>query len=245
MRLVGHLSHKAVDILFLYQFQELVATLEIGGIVPAEWDDEREYGSCCHSPDDAPEIFSLCEHEDTHHKTRQDDAYWSLGQRGATHAEDGKPGQLMFSLFPPTVEQIHGSHHEGGIHHIHTAVDSCTMYFESSQREDGCDEARLGILALGKEYKAADGHQYQRYSRRQTGCEFAYVSGKEREECDAPVEEWWFVRNIASIIDRQYPVAMLQHGVGNYSLARLSLGIEFGKPEERNQHHDSKDGDEP
>ena len=38
---------------------------------------------------------------------------------------------------------------------------------------------------------------------------------------------------------------MLQHGVGNYSLARLSLGIEFGKPEERNQHHDSEDGDNP
>ena len=38
---------------------------------------------------------------------------------------------------------------------------------------------------------------------------------------------------------------MLQHGVGNYSLARLSFGIEFGKPEERNQHHDSEDGDNP
>ena len=52
------------------------------------------------------------------------------------------------------------------------------------------------------------------------------------------MEEWWLVRDVASIVDRQYPVAMFQHGVSHYCLARLALGIEVGESEEWYQHHD-------
>ena len=69
----------------------------------------------------------------------------------------------MLSLLPPAVEQIHGSHHQGRVHHIHTAVHSGTVHLEGGEREDGSDEAGLCILALGIEYEAANGHQYQRY----------------------------------------------------------------------------------
>ena len=177
-------------------------------------------------------------HEYTHHEAWQDDAHRTLGQRGTAHAEDGKPRQLVLSFLPPAIEQIHGSHHEGGVHHIHTTVDSRTVHFESGKCEDGCDEADLGILALGIEHEAADGHQYQRYCGWQTGGELVYVADEKAEESDAPVEERWLVRDVASIVDRQYPVAMFQHGVGNYCLARFSLGIEIRESEEWNQHHD-------
>ena len=105
--------------------------------------------------------------------------------------------------------------------------DSRTVHFESGKCEDGCDEADLGILALGIEHEAADGHQYQRYCGWQTGGELVYVADEKAEESDAPVEERWLVRDVASIVDRQYPVAMFQHGVGNHRLARFSLGIEI------------------
>ena len=71
------------------------------------------------------------------------------------------------------------------------------------------------------------------------------MADEEAEEGDAPVEEWRFVRDVASVVDRQNPVAMFQHGVGNYSFARLSLGIEIRESEEWNHHHDSQDDDEP
>ena len=119
------------------------------------------------------------------------------------------------------------------------------MHLEGGERKDGCDEAGLGILALGIEHETTDGHQYQRYGRRQTGGVLIHVAGDEAEEGDAPVEERWLVRDVATIVDRQNPVAMFQHGVGNHRLARLSLGIEIGESEEWNHHHDSQDDDEP
>lgn len=41
MRFVCHLAHESVDVLFLHQAQEFVAALQIGSIIPAEWDDEH------------------------------------------------------------------------------------------------------------------------------------------------------------------------------------------------------------
>jgi len=71
------------------------------------------------------------------------------------------------------------------------------------------------------------------------------MADEEAEEGDAPVEEWRFVRDITSVVDRQNPVAMFQHGVGNHRFARFSLGIEICESEEWNHHHDSQDDDEP
>jgi hypothetical protein len=58
------------------------------------------------------------------------------------------------------------------------------------------------------------------------------MADEEAKEGDAPVEEWRFVRDITSIVDRQNPVAMFQHGVGNHRFARFSLGIEIYESEE-------------
>ena len=76
-----------------------------------------------------------------------------FSKRSATHAEDSEPRQLVLSFLPPAVEQIHGSHHEGGVQHIYTAVHTCTVHLEGGEREDGCDEAGLGVLALGIEQR--------------------------------------------------------------------------------------------
>ena len=42
------------------------------------------------------------------------------------------------------------------------------------------------------------------------------MADEKAEEGDAPVEERRFVRDVASVVDRQNPVAMFQHGVGNH-----------------------------
>ena len=184
-------------------------------------------------------------HEYAHHKARQNDAHRTFGKRSATHAEDSEPRQLVLSFLPPAVEQIHGSHHKGGVHHIYTAVHTRTVHLEGGERKDGCDEAGLGVLALGIEHETADGHQYQRYGRWQAGGVLIHMADEEAKEGDAPVEEWRFVRDITSVVDRQNPVAMFQHGVGNHRFARFSLGIEICESEEWNHHHDSQDDDEP
>ena len=176
MRFVCHLAHEAVDILFLDEAQELVASLLIGCIIPTERNDERKHGCQAQSPYDAPEVFLLGEHEHAHHEARQDDAHGTLGECGTAHAEDGEPRQLMLALLPPTIEQVHGSHHKGSVHHVHTAVYSGTMHLEGCQREDGGDEAGLGVLALGEEYEATYGHQYQGDGGRQTRGELVDVT---------------------------------------------------------------------
>ena len=71
------------------------------------------------------------------------------------------------------------------------------------------------------------------------------MAGAEAEEGDAPVKERWLVRDVATMVDGQYPVAVFQHGVGNHRLARFSLGVEIRESEEWNHHHDSQDDDEP
>ena len=210
----------------------------IGGVIPTERDDERQHGSECHAPDDAPEILSLGEHEYAHHKARQDDAHGTLGQCGTAHAEDGKPRQLLLALLPPAIEQIHRSYHESCVDHIHTTVDASTVHLEGSEREDGGDEGGLGVLALGKEGETTDGHQDEGDGGRQARGKLVDVTDEETEEGDAPVEERWLVGDVASVVDRQYPVAMLQHGVGYDCLAWLALRIEVGESEERYQHQD-------
>ena len=119
------------------------------------------------------------------------------------------------------------------------------MHLEGSEREDGGDEGGLGVLALGKEGETTDGHQDEGDGGRQARGKLVDVTDEETEEGDAPVEERWLVGDVASVVDRQYPVAMLQHGVGYDCLAWLALRIEVGETEEWYQHQDSKDADIP
>ena len=55
------------------------------------------------------------------------------------------------------MKYFNDGHHQGRVHHIHTAVHARTVHLEGGEREDGCDEAGLCILSLGIEYEAEIG----------------------------------------------------------------------------------------
>jgi hypothetical protein len=42
------------------------------------------------------------------------------------------------------------------------------------------------------------------------------------------VEEWWLIRDVASVVAGQHPVAALKHRVCHHGLTRFPFGVEIG-----------------
>ena len=101
------------------------------------------------------------------------------------------------------------------------------MHLKSCQREQGSHKGSRFITPTGKEPIACHYHDDQGQGRRESCSEHTHIAWQQREQGNEPMKERWFIGNVSSVVDRQYPVPVVDHRQGDYSLTGLTLGVEL------------------
>lgn len=236
MTFIRHLAQQPQYVFLIHQREELVAALTVGREIPAQRQYECEYCRQEKHRNGAECLLSTQQQEYPSDATGQYYPHRSLREYCPTHRKHGPKRYPPASALHPSVQEHHRHDDEHREQHVNAAVHPGAVNLEGCQREHCGEECRRHVPALGVEPEHhADDHRQRQGGWQSRRC-LADISLRQRAECHRPMEERWLVGDVSTVVDRQNPVAALQHGQCDHRLARLAFRVVFRQWQECHHH---------
>ena len=135
----------------------------------------------------------------------------------------------MQPAFVPAIQVVESHYDKCRQQHVHPAGHGSPVYFKVGQGQQGRQQGDGFVVAMGEETERGSDHCRSSQGRRQTGGEFRHVAAEGRKQSNKPVKQRGLESDFVTVVDGQYPVAVLYHGVGYNGLARFAARIEWGE----------------